>query len=182
MTSSVAHLIAKLIDVEGGYVHDPSDAGGETNFGITIEVARENGYTGSMRDMPRSIAEKIYENKYWFKPKFDNVSTLSYDVAVELFDTGVNMGQFRAAEFLQISLNALNRQGKDYADIAEDGDVGPKTIKALTAYIKHRGKAGTVVLLKALNCLQGARYINNSREREKSEDFVYGWLDNRVSL
>jgi lysozyme family protein len=36
----------KLIDVEGGYTNNPDDSGGETMWGVTIAVARRNGYTG----------------------------------------------------------------------------------------------------------------------------------------
>lgn len=182
MNSSVADLIAELIAIEGGYSADPNDSGGETNYGITIRVARKHGYTAPMEDMPRSIAEAIYEQDYWYSPGFYDVSTIYPAVARELFDTGVNCGVGKAAEFLQISLNALNRQGKDYADIDEDGDVGPATLSALTGYRAKRGASGEPVLLKALNCLQGARYIELSRARQKDENFVFGWLENRVAI
>lgn len=182
MNSSVADLIAELITKEGGYSNDPNDSGGETNFGITVRVARQHGYTGPMIDMPRSIAENIYEMRYWYEPGFFDVSTIYQRVARELFDTGVNCGQTKAAEFLQMALNALNKQGTLYADIDEDADIGPATLKALTAFKKHRGPSGELVLLKALNCLQGARYIELSRLRQKDETFVYGWLKERVSL
>jgi lysozyme family protein len=182
MNSSVADLISELVAKEGLYSNDPNDSGGETMYGITLAEARINGYLGEMKDMPRSVAESIYEKKYWFAPAFDRVSHIYFDVARELFDTGVNCGTGKAAEFLQIALNALNRQGKDYADIAEDCDIGPATLRALKAYKAHRGEHGEAVLLKALNCLQGARYIELSRLRQKDESFVYGWLDNRVML
>jgi len=182
MNSSVADLIHEVIEKEGGYSNHQNDSGGETNFGITVRVARKNGYTGEMRDMPRSTAESIYESLYWYDPGFYDVSAVSMPIARELFDTGINMGVSKAAEFLQVALNAFNRQGKDYADIAEDGDVGPQTIKALTAYRSRRGAEGERVLLVALNCLQGARYIDLSRIRQKDEAFVYGWLANRVAL
>ncbi|MCC7310791.1 MAG: hypothetical protein IT510_06050 [Sulfuritalea sp.] len=182
MNSSVADLIAEVIAKEGGYGNDPDDSGGETNWGITIREARRNGYTGPMKDMPRSVAESIYEMTYWYEPGFFDVSVIVPKVARELFDTGINCGTGKAAEFLQVALNALNRQGKDYPDIEEDADIGPATIKALTAYMKRRGVDGEDVLLKALNCLQGARYIELSRARQKDETFVYGWLANRVAL
>lgn len=182
MNSSVADLIAEVVAKEGGYSNDPNDSGSETNWGITLRTARKHGYTGEMRDMPRSIAESIYEQSYWYEPGFYDVSTVSLAVARELFDTGINIGVARAAEFLQVSLNALNRQGRDYADIDEDGDIGPATIAALEAFFRRRGPDGQSVLLKALNCLQGERYIELSRSRQKDEEFVYGWLKNRVAL
>ena len=182
MNSSVADLISAVIAIEGGYSNDPKDSGGETNYGITIRVARLHGYTGEMIDMPRTVAERIYEEAYWYGPGFYDVSMVYQRVGRELFDTGINCGQPKAAEFLQMSLNALNREQKDYADIKEDGDIGPATLKALAAYKAVRGASGELVLLKALNCLQGARYIELSRLRQKDERFVYGWLKDRVAL
>jgi lysozyme family protein len=182
MKSAVADLIAEVIRIEGGYTNDSNDSGGETKYGITIRVARKFGYTGEMRDMPKSVAEAIYEHNYWYTPGFYDVSTLSLPIARELFDTGINCGQPKAAEFLQMALNALNREGKDYADVAEDSDVGPSTMKALTAFLKKRGIEGENVMLKALNCLQGARYVELSRLRQKDEKYVYGWLLNRVVI
>ena len=40
-------IINEIIGVEGGYVNDPSDSGGETNFGITVAVARQFGYVSN---------------------------------------------------------------------------------------------------------------------------------------
>lgn len=182
MNSSVADLIAAVIAIEGAYSNDPDDSGGETMYGITIREARRHGYTGPMQDMPRTIAEAIYEQDYWYGPGFYDVSMVYQRVGRELFDTGINCGTGKAAEFLQMSLNAFNRQGTDYADIDEDGDIGPATLRALAGYKSVRGLAGELVMLKALNCLQGARYIELSRARQKDETFVYGWMRERVVL
>lgn len=182
MNSSVADLISLAIDLEGEYSNDPSDSGGETAWGVTERRARKFGYTGPMKDMPRSIAEAMYEQENWYASGFYDVSILSMPIARELFDTGINCGVGRASEFLQMALNALNRQGKDYADIDEDGDIGPATVRALDAYLKFRGSRGERVMLKALNCLQGEFYIGLTRARQKDETFLYGWLDNRVGL
>ena len=40
-------IINEIIRVEGGYVNNPSDSGGGTNFGITVAVARQFGYSGA---------------------------------------------------------------------------------------------------------------------------------------
>lgn len=168
--------------VEGGYVNDPRDSGGETNHGITVGVARRNGYHGDMRNMSKATALGLYKSEYFEKPGFDQVASISEPIAAELFDTGVNMGARRAGEFLQQALNGLNNGGKLYADIGEDGIVGAGTRRALSAFLKARGAEGEKVLLKALNVLQGAYYIDLARRRPKDEAFLYGWLRTRVSL
>lgn len=178
---TIETMLDGLLSKEGGYVNNPADPGGETIWGVTARVARANGYTGQMRNMAREQAKAIYRSQYWIKPGFADVATVNESVAEELFDTGVNMGVGKATEFLQIALNGLNNQGKDYADIAEDGDVGPGTLKALRAYVAKRGSEGVVVLVRALNCLQGARYIEIARGRQASEAFLYGWLRTRVA-
>ena len=48
-------IIDEIIRKEGGYVNDPADSGGETNWGITVSRARQSGYNGDMRTMPRSV-------------------------------------------------------------------------------------------------------------------------------
>lgn len=177
---SIETLIDGVIGREGRYSNNPADRGGETMWGITIAVARANGYAGPMRDMPRETAKDIYYKRYVQGPGFAAIMTVSEPIAEELVDTGVNMGPSVASMFLQKCLNGLNRQGKDYNDIIEDGDVGQATLNALRAYIRTRGAEGVTVMLKALNCLQGARYIELARGRGANETFLYGWLRTRV--
>ena len=174
-------VINHVIKIEGGYVNDPSDAGGATNWGITERVARQNGYTGSMEGLPRKLAFDIYVAKYWNALELDQVEVLSSDIAKELVDTAVNMGTGRAAEFLQRSLNAFNQQETLYKDINVDRDVGPGTIAALTAFLKLRGKDGEYVLYRLLNNLQGGFYLDLIERKPSQERFAFGWFLNRVS-
>ncbi|WP_083579019.1 glycosyl hydrolase 108 family protein [Tardibacter chloracetimidivorans] len=44
-----------LLHREGGYVNNPNDTGGETNWGITRGVAVANGYSGPMKDLPLAL-------------------------------------------------------------------------------------------------------------------------------
>lgn len=176
-------LIGPLLDREGGYVNDPRDAGGETNWGVTVKVARENGYAGRMIDMTREQAAAIYRAKYWAKPGLYLIAPLSAEVAEELFDTGVNMGTGTAGMFFQRALNALNRNDADYADVRVDGAIGGETAKAFEAFLRRNGAAkGTATMLKALNCLQGAHYIELCEARETNEVYLNGWLANRVGI
>lgn len=174
-------LSITLLGKEGGYVNNPNDSGGETNWGVTVAVARVNGYAGSMKAMTREQALAIYRKMYWEGPGFPLVALISERIAGELFDTGVNMGDRVAVTFLQQSLNVLNRQQKDYKDITVDGKLGKGTLDALKLFMEKRGLNGVTVLMKALNILQGARYIQIA-QGGKNEEFVYGWLRERVAL
>lgn len=179
--SSFNLFIGKVLGHEGGYVNDPRDSGGETNWGVTVAVARAFGYTGPMASMTRDQACAIYKARYWDALRLDDVAALSEQVAGELFDTAVNQGTGRAGEYLQRALNVLNNGAALYQDIEVDGRVGPITVACLREFLARRGQLGVVVMLRALNCLQGAFYINLAETRPKDEAFVFGWLSNRVA-
>jgi len=176
----VAALIDEVIAREGGYSNHPADRGGPTNFGITQAVARANGYAGDMRQLPRGVAEAIYRRLYWERPGYAFVAEIAPNVAAELFDSAVNMGPATATAFLQRALNALNRNQKDYPDLKTDRLVGAKTLAALGAFMRLRGKTGEKVLLKAIEALQGERYVALAESRPANEAFLYGWLANRI--
>jgi lysozyme family protein len=178
---NVDGLIDALIDREGGFVDHAADRGGATCFGITEAVARAHGYAGRMRSLPRDEAAAIYKRLYWLRPRFDQVAKRSPRVAAELFDTGANMGPAVAATFLQRALTALNRNGADYPDLVPDGRIADRTLAALDAFLKLRGqRSGETVLLRALEALQGERYLRLAERRPANEAFLYGWLANRM--
>ncbi|MAW99513.1 MAG: hypothetical protein CMN72_07670 [Sphingomonas sp.] len=169
-------VIDRVIAAEGGYVNDSRDAGGETNFGITIATARSQGWTGPMRDMPESFAREVYRRQYVVAPGFDKVAGVSGLIAGELVDTGVNMGPKVAAGFLQRALNGLNNRARDYPDLIVDGRIGPNTLAGLRAFLTKRGGEGERRLLALLNALQGERYLTLAEGRSANEAFMYGWL------
>jgi lysozyme family protein len=173
-------LIDKVILLEGDYSNHPADRGGPTRWGVTEAVARTHVYAGDMRHFPRERAVAIYKRKYWQRPAFDQIARLAPHIAAELFDTGINMGTGTASGFLQRALNALNRNGRDYVDISVDRRIGGKTLAALEAFLRRRGSKGEIVLLKAIESLQGARYIELAESRPANEAFLYGWLANRI--
>lgn len=173
---TIDQMIDAVLAAESGYVNNYLDRGGETNFGITIAVARANGYTGAMKDMPRQFARDVYMKRYVVEPGFDKIAVLSPVIAAELVDTGVNMGPKVAGQFLQRALNALNNQGKDYADLAQDGRVGPGTLAALKTFLNKRGAEGVKRLNLLLNALQGERYVSLCEGRQPNETFMFGWL------
>src|SRR5215218_9268695 len=179
--SDADQFIDGLIEREGGYVNHPADKGGPTCFGITEAVARAHGYAGPMRQLPRGEAVAIYKRLYWLRPGFDGIASRSVRIAAELFDAGVNMGPAVAATFLQRALTALNRNASDYFDLVPDGRIGNQTLGALDAFLAKRGlKDGETVLMRALEALQGERYLRLAERRPANEAFLYGWLANRI--
>jgi len=174
-------LIDEVIGREGGYSNHPADTGGPTRWGVTEAVARAHGFAGDMRGFPRDEAVAIYRRLYWLRPGFDRVAQHAPKVAAELFDTGVNMGPAVAAGFLQRALNALNRDACDYPDIPVDRRIGERTLAALAGFVARRGASGEEVLLKALEALQGERYLRLAEQRPANEAFLYGWLANRLN-
>ena len=176
----VNNTIEHTIGVEGEYSDHPSDRGGPTRWGITERVAREFGYTGDMRELPRDSAFTIYKKQYYYAPGFDKIALMSQVIAEELFDSGVNFGPTPPIIWLQRWLNVMNRKANDYPDFEIDGVIGLKTIGALRAYLNRRGSEGEMILLTALNCSQAHRYLELAEGREANEDFIYGWLRTRV--
>lgn len=175
-------IFEAILGKEGEYVNHPDDKGGPTRWGITQKVARAHGYTGDMRNLPRETALSILEADYWMGPRFDQIAELSPDIATKLCDTGVNMGPSVPTRMLQRWLNVFNQRGKLYPDMDVDGRIGPRTLNALKAFLRYRGKEGEHVLLKGLNCTQGERYLELAESREANESFVYGWIKERVAI
>lgn len=124
---NIERALELLLGHEGGFVDHPRDPGGATNFGITQRVARAHGYTGHMRNLPKSKAIEIYRKDYWDAIRAD---ALPDDIRFHVFDAAVNSGPVQAIKWLQ-------RAG----GVAEDGIVGPKTIAAagLVSVAKYSG-------------------------------------------
>jgi lysozyme family protein len=182
MTVNVLQLVDRVIGIEGGYVNHPSDRGGPTRWGVTEQVARAYGYTGDMRDLPRPVAQEIFRKRYFEETGIALIAPLAPGLAAEMFDIAVNMGTSVPGGWLQRLLNALNRGSRDYGDIVADGRIGTMTVAALTAFLKLRGAAGETVLIKGIEALKGTRYIALTEGDKSQEDFLFGWLANRISL
>lgn len=169
-------LIAGVIAVEGGYVNHPSDPGGETNMGITKKVAVKNGYTGPMRQLPRSVAESIYYQSYLVKPGYAPLISLDAAVTEELFDTTVNMGPDRPSRWFQRSINLLCGTNLD-----ADGQVGPQTVSAFQSCQGSIGASELCIgMLDSLDAAQRVEYARLIRRNPKLNDFRRGWLNKRI--
>ena len=176
ISATIAAILASVFALEGGYVNNPKDPGGETNHGITKQVAVQAGYTGSMRDLTQEQAGSIYYENYIKKPGFDRFETVSPTVLHKLVDAGVNVGPARPSKWIQEGLNSMSRGGKDFPQIQVDGKVGPGTVKAYQSLQAKRGKVkACTLMLKLLDGKQTQHYTSLNMP-----EFTVGWIDNRI--
>lgn len=150
------------IGIEGGYVDDPLDPGGETNFGIS-----KRSYPDvDIAALTPKAAGEIYRRDYWDKLSLDHID--NQVIATELFDTAVNCGVGTSGRFLQEAINLIN--GGIVPDLVVDGVVGPKTIAATN--LRRHPQA----LLKTLNGLQFVRYYEIVKQKPSQKKWFCGWL------
>ena len=175
------NIIASIIEVEGGYVNNKDDRGGETNFGITKDTARANGYMGDMRSMNKKDAYDIYYKAYWQKNRCPELAEIHPLLAFHVFDLAVNGGSGRAGQHLQRLLNVSNRKGQDYADIGADGVIGNGTLRALDAFVRRNGEEGLRNFIITLVGMQANFYISITENRPDNETFMNGWMARAAS-
>lgn len=178
MNDDAQTFIDELIGDEGQYSDNSNDAGGPTMWGITQATARAFGYVGPMQTMPRDMAVRIYTERYWTAPHFDQVDSIDAKIASKLLNFGANAGPATAAKMLQRALNVL--RGQDYAAITADGVIGKMTLSAMTRFIAKRGDVGRKVLYNMICGQQSVYYIECAEKREANEAFEFGWQANRA--
>ena len=180
-SASVLTILAAVIAVEGGYVDHPSDPGGATKYGITERTARACGYRGDMKALTESFAYECYAKNYVERPGFLPVVEVSGALGKEVIDTGVNVGTSKPGRWFQESLNHLNRGGRDYADVTEDGQIGPATMYAYKRLQQVRGEAKACQLVvKLMDAKQAGHYMRLASNNSKFETFMPGWIDHRL--
>jgi lysozyme family protein len=162
-----------LLLIEGGYSNKPPDP--ETMYGITVDVARANGYIGPMISLPKATAKAIYKAKYWFDPNLNRVQLLSQALASMLFDCGVNQGVGTAGKFLQRALNCTTKN-----KLVLDGEIGNSTIMALGQFLTVRFSQGETVLLRMINAQRCVSYMADEEANPSDDQFLYGWVLNRI--
>lgn len=169
-------IIGAAIALEGGYVNHKADPGGETNMGVTVQTARESGYTGPMRTLPRYVAESIYYDRYLVRPGLAPLISIDAAVTEELFDTTVNMGPARPSRWFQQSINELCA-----ARIAVDGKIGGQTISAFSTCQRQVSPTTLCArMLDSLDLRQKAEYARLVRVNPSLKVFHKGWLAHRI--
>lgn len=181
--AAVSLILAAVFSLEGGYVNHPNDPGGETNHGITKAVARQAGYTGSMKDLARYCendtdvcAESILRDKYVVQPGYYPLVQIDPVVAEEVIDTAVNMGPARPSRFFQRSVNAVCN-----TTLQVDGKIGPQTVKAWADCRAFLGARSCRQMLDHLDAQQRAEYDRLVRVNPRLRVFHRGWVNHRIN-
>ncbi len=119
-----AQALQHILKLEGGYVDDPRDPGGATNYGITQRTY--DAWRASQGLLPRDVRQieerevaEIYFERYW---KACRCEELPPPLDVLVFDAAVNQGPATAVRMLQQVLG-----------VKADGVVGPQTLRAVQA-------------------------------------------------
>ena len=149
-----AEVIAFVLQMEGGYVWNRNDPGGETNWGIS-----KRSYPNvDIKNLTRQGAIDLYERDFWRGGKCDVVNETHPLLALAHMDWCVNHGVGGSAAFLQRAVGAM-----------ADGDIGPKTIGAVRAcdelsavayYLNDRAKW----------------YHRRCQQLPSQKEFLPGWL------
>ncbi|WP_146589091.1 holin-associated N-acetylmuramidase [Puniceibacterium confluentis] len=129
---SVRQIAEEIVTREGGFVNDPDDPGGATNFGVTIHTMRRLGLdlTGDgqvsvadVRRLTRTRAVDIFVEHYFQRPR---IALLPEALQASVFDMYVNAG----ANAVKILQRLLCQMGEL---VQVDGLIGPQTVRAAAA-------------------------------------------------
>ena len=145
-------IIEVVLHHEGGYVNDPKDPGGETNFGI----AKRSHPDVDIANLTKEGAKEIYYQDYWMK---NRVPQMPGDLRHIYFDMCVNQGRGRAVKILQKTANAKG------ANLKVDGGLGPKTISAMAGVELQRVRAYRIKY-----------YADLVTRKPDLERFYFGWF------
>ena len=126
---SVQDLAVEIVTREGGFVNDPDDPAGATNYGVTLNTLRRLGIDftrdaridlADVRALTPAQAVDIYVEHYFRRT---GIGALPESVQASVFDMYVNAGS-NAVKVLQRLLTSMG-----FA-CAADGQIGPQTIRA----------------------------------------------------
>lgn len=149
---AVKHVLAS----EGGYVDDPSDAGGETNYGIS-----KRQYPNlDIKMLTIDDAIQIYYQDYWLHYRCHELPDA---YACFLFDSLVNHRPKTAIKFLQMAFK-----------VSADGILGAISISVINRFKDNHEHTKSMIAL----CLayRADFYHDLAVEKPSQERFMMGWL------
>ena len=122
-------IAQEILKAEGGFVNDPDDPGGPTNYGVTLKTLKRLGHDlnqdgrvdiADLIQLSSTQAVQIFVQDYFFKPQIDQ---LPHMLPAPVFDMYVNAGS-HAINVLQRTLILFDME------ITVDGMIEPITIAA----------------------------------------------------
>ena len=172
MKTTFDEIIEEVLEAEGGFVNDPDDKGGATNFGVTQQSY--SNFLGSpasvddVRNMTREEAKECYKKDFWIPAKVD----LMPDNLKHLyFDMVVNMGRRNAGKILQQAVNTK----KNSAVLDVDGIIGSGSLSQIPDLTLNDVLVERAMFF-ANNCFDGSRFAKRTRQNK----FLRGWIFHRV--
>lgn len=159
----IATIITRTIDqIEGDYVNDPDDPGGETKYGITKRTYPDL----DIKNLTKEEAILIYWRDWW--PWLDGIR--SHALCAKLFEVAINTGQSRAKRLLQLAVNAYNGNQA----LVVDGVVGPKTIAMTNLCVPD-------LLRRFISAAQAGYYVGLVAGNPDLKKFYNGWQRRALS-
>lgn len=156
VTERFRRAVDHLFALEGGYVNDPKDKGGETKYGIS----KRSYPLVSIATLTKDDAVQIYHRDFWCPLRLDELR--SEKVARVAFEFGVHAGVTRSAKALQSAVNAAGRP------LSVDGHVGPATVAMVN-------RVGEEAMLSLLRREILAHYDGIVRRDASQSRFLRGW-------
>ena len=160
MLTTFDEIIEVTLHHEGGYVHDPKDLGGETNFGIAKRFYPDV----DIKNLTEEGAKEIYKKDYWDKNKVDELDEQLKHI---FFDMCVNQGRGTAVKILQRACNAKG------ADLAVDGGLDLELKVQLNTYKPS---------LERVRCYRLKHYYDLVNKKPEQERFLFGWFKRGLSV
>ena len=175
------YILPFTLKWEGGYSDDKDDPGGETKYGIeelTFKEAKKRGIisVGSVRELTKEDATKIYRKLYWEPIKGDDLPLWA---GMLVFDTAVNQGQKWGVLYLQKALNWLCDEtgGKvPKSKVTEDGVIGYETIAAVRYVNAGSLQKDIDECIRAYCVNRELRYLEIIMNAPKLQKFAKGWF------
>lgn len=144
---------------------DKQDRGGQTYSGISrVYWPSWEGWplvdewirTGENNPLLPDMVRNFYRVNFWDRIQGDKLSEISPAIAVEMFDSAVNMDVAQAVRFLQ---EGYNVGGGGAMELVVDGKLGPVTLTTIKVYLSSMPGSRSTNEEILLNCMNGEQYI-----------------------
>lgn len=161
---------------EGGFVNDPSDSGGATNYGISLNYLKDHPNYGDfnhdgivdisdIRMMTKDQATVIYKQYWWIANNYGLI--MNDSIALKILDFSVNSGPSRGNKYAQQACVNLG------VNIAVDGNLGPNSIKTINALTSTPNQVQAY--LNMYRQMQIQFYNNIVAKNSDLSKFLVGW-------